>query len=346
MNDLTPVVSIIMPVRNEEVYIGVVLNNIFSQDYPSEKIEVIIVDGQSEDATLDIINNFKKRNPTYRIITLPNFQKIAPVGLNIALGHAKGEVIVRMDAHAEYPENYLTRLVEGLKKFDADNTGGVVETCPPNCKAKSKAIAFAMGHPAGVGNSYFRIGAPTPREVDTVPFGCFSRGVFDKVGLFDEELVRNQDDEFNGRMRAAGMRIVLLPDLKIKYFARESWKKLFRMFFQYGLFKPLVVRKLKSLPTWRQLIPPGFVLFLIIGSVFSFLSTLVCNLFLFFTGIYFLLLISVAIQGVFRYNVNTFFFVLVSLFLMHLAYGLGYLKGFYGILVGKKGFFKVRQTSR
>ncbi|WP_010663965.1 glycosyltransferase family 2 protein [Marinilabilia salmonicolor] len=341
-----PLLSIIMPVRNEAGYIEMVLNNIFAQNYPREKIEVIIVDGESDDQTLDIINTYNVRHLDLKIITISNRERIVPSGLNLAIGYASGEVIVRMDAHAEYPEDYLPRLVDGLKRYDADNVGGVVETIPPNPKSKSKAIAFAMGHPAGVGNSFFRIGASAPMEVDTVPFGCFFKSVFDKIGLFDEELVRNQDDEFNGRMRRSGMKIVLLPDLKIKYFARDSWHNLFRMFYQYGLFKPLVVKKLGLLPTWRQLIPPVFVLFLFWGGLLSFFFTLFSGLFLFFAGLYVIILSWVALQSAFRNNFGTFFYVIGALFLMHISYGLGYLKGILAVLVKKNVFFKIMQTSR
>jgi glycosyltransferase involved in cell wall biosynthesis len=345
-NSSLPPISLVMPVRNEASFIGVVLDNIFAQDYPKDKLEVIIADGLSDDDTVSIINDFQRLHPELKILTLSNLRKIVPVGLNIAINQAEYDVIVRMDAHAEYPDNYLSRLVNGLKSFNADNIGGIVETCSSTGKTKSSAIAFAMGHPIGVGNSYFRIGSSAPKQVDTVPFGCFSRSVFDQIGLFDEELVRNQDDEFNGRMQKAGMKIFLLPDLKIKYHARDSFCKLFKMFYQYGLFKPLVVHKLKHFPSWRQLMPPFFVFFLLIGSLLSMVVLSVFVVFLISLMFYVLALVGVALTYSFKNNIRLFPYICWSFFVMHFSYGIGYLQGAGAILLGRKKVFKLDGISR
>ena len=151
-----------------------------------------------------------------------------------------------------------------LEQSGADNVGGVCRTLPASDSAMAKAIAVGMSHPLGVGNSHFRIGCrPEDRWVDTVPFGCYRREVFDRIGLFDEELVRNQDDELNLRLIKHGGRILLSPRIVCKYFARDSLAKLWRMYYQYGYFKPLVVRKVGGVMTLRQLLPPLFVLGLI-----------------------------------------------------------------------------------
>ena len=187
--------------------------------------------------------------------------------MNLGIAAAGGSVIVRMDAHVEYPGRLHLRAGGPLERSGADNVGGVCQTLPAGDSAVAKAVAFGMSHPLGVGNSHFRIGTLEDRWVDTVPFGCYRREVFDRIGLFDEELVRNQDDEFNLRLIRHGGRILLSPRIVCKYFARDSLAKLWRMYYQYGYFKPLVVRKVGGVMTIRQLLPPLFVLSLIVTGL-------------------------------------------------------------------------------
>ena len=173
---------------------------------------------------------------------------------------ARGDVIVRMDAHVVYPPDYLALSVAALQQTGADNVGPVIVTRPADGHPVARAIAVALSHPFGVGNSHFRIGSRERRWVDTVPFGCFYRGVFDRVGMFDEELPRNQDDEFNHRLATHGGRVLLEPRLVAYYYARSSIRQVARMWYQYGYFKPLVARKVGRVMTWRQLVPACFVL--------------------------------------------------------------------------------------
>jgi len=167
-------------------------------------------------------------------------------------------VIVRMDAHVIYPASYLPILVRALLERGADNVGGVLETLPGADTPMARAIALGLSHRLGVGNSYFRVGVREPRWVDTVAFGCFRREAFERAGLFDEELVRNQDDEFNYRLIRRGGRVLLMPTARAYYLARTSLRQLWRMYFQYGYFKPLVARKVGRVMTLRQLVPGLF----------------------------------------------------------------------------------------
>jgi GT2 family glycosyltransferase len=157
-----------------------------------------------------------------------------------------------MDAHATCPPHYISTLVRYLHSSGADNVGGLCRTYPAN---EGGAVAAALSHPFGVGSSYFRIGTVAPRWVDTVPFGCYRRDVFDRIGTFDEELTRNQDDEFNMRLLRAGGKILLIPDVVCDYVARRSLRKLWAMMYQYGLFKPLVVRKIQGVLTLYHIVP-------------------------------------------------------------------------------------------
>jgi glycosyltransferase involved in cell wall biosynthesis len=246
-------VSIIIPCRNEVGYIEHCLDSILAGEYPVDHLQILVADGRSTDGTREILESYTRRHPA--VVLLDNPQGTTPSGLNAAIRAAGGSIVVRMDAHVLYPADYIRRLVDALHESGADNVGGVLETLPAEDTPIARAIALGMSHRFGVGNAHFRVGLTERREVDTVPFGCFRRDVFNRVGLFDEELIRNQDDEFNFRLIARGGRVLLLPDVSCRYFARPSLRQLSRMYYQYGYFKPLVVRKIGRVMTVRQLVP-------------------------------------------------------------------------------------------
>jgi glycosyltransferase involved in cell wall biosynthesis len=251
-----PFVSVIVPCRNEEQHIGRCLESILASDYPHERMELLVVDGMSNDRTRALVAWYATRHPVIRLLDNP--RRIAPSGLNVGIQAARGEVILRMDAHVIYTPSYLPILVHALLERGADNVGGVLETLPGADTPVARAIALGLAHRLGVGNSYFRVGTPEPRWVDTVAFGCFRREAFERAGLFDEELVRNQDDEFNFRLIRRGGRVLLMPTARAHYVARTSLRQLWRMYFQYGYFKPLVARKVGRVMTLRQLVPSLF----------------------------------------------------------------------------------------
>jgi len=254
---MTSRVSVVLPCRNESRYLGACLDSILAAGYPKEHLEILVIDGASTDDTVAIAREYAERHPQVRLLQNP--RRIVPTALNIGIRAATGDVIVRMDAHAIYPPEYLPRLVQALEEGDADNVGGCMMTLPADGTARAQAIAIALGHRFGVGNAHFRIGARAPRFVDTVPFGCYRRDLFSRMGLFDEDLVRNQDDEFNFRIQNRGGKVRLVPDIVCYYYARGSLRQLARMYFQYGAFKPLVARKVGRIMTLRQLVPAAFV---------------------------------------------------------------------------------------
>jgi glycosyltransferase involved in cell wall biosynthesis len=248
-----PRVSIIIPCRNEAGYIARCLDSILAGDYPLDQLEILVADGRSTDGTRELLTRYCAQHASVRL--LDNARGTTPAGLNVAIQASSGAVIIRMDAHVLYPPDYVSRLVRGLEETGADNVGGVLETVPADNTPMARAIALGMSHRFGVGNSHFRVGATERREVDTVPFGCFRREIFTRIGLFDEELIRNQDDEFNFRVITRGGRVLLLPEVSCRYFARRSLQQLARMYYQYGYFKPLVARKIGRIMTVRQLVP-------------------------------------------------------------------------------------------
>jgi glycosyltransferase involved in cell wall biosynthesis len=329
-------VSIIIPCRNEEAFIGKVLENIINQDYPTDFTEVFVVDGKSNDKTVELIKGYSEKHSF--IYYLENPQKIVPFALNKAIKKSTGEIIIRMDAHAVYPNDYISKLVDGLAEYKCENVGGVWITKPGSDSLKAKAIALATSHPFGIGNAYYRLSNQKPKEVDTVPFGCYNRKIFDKIGYFDEELIRNQDDEFNARLIKNGGKIYLLPQIQIIYFAREKLSKVSIMFYQYGLYKPLVNLKIGKPATLRQFAPLLLVIYLVITGGLSFISNFI--LVSFILGIIFYLFIcSFATVSIWIKNIKEsgLMFYLFLLFpIIHLSYGWGYLTGIFRFLIFKK----------
>jgi glycosyltransferase involved in cell wall biosynthesis len=263
----TPLVSVIVPCRNERGYIIACLESIRLNDYPADRLQVLVVDGRSDDGTRELLQQYV--DAWQRVRWLDNPARTAPAALNIGIQQAEGDVIMRMDAHCRYPRNYISVLVGWLKRSGADNVGAAWRTLPGAETPLARAIAVALAHPFGVGNAHFRLGITEPKWVDTVPFGCYRRSVFARVGLFDEELIRNQDDEFNQRLLRSGGRILLVPDATIDYFARDSIGKLARMYYQYGYFKPLAAKKVGHVGTLRQAVPAAFALCLIVVLLLS-----------------------------------------------------------------------------
>jgi glycosyltransferase involved in cell wall biosynthesis len=319
-----PRVSIVMPCRNEAAYIGPCLDSVLATDYPLDRLEVLVADGRSEDGTREIVERCAAQHPCVRLLDNP--ARITPAALNTAIRVATGDVIVRMDAHGVYPRDYVPRLVSALEETGADNVGGVVITLPAADTPTARAIALAFSHPLGVGNAYFRIGVAGPRWVDTVPFGCFRRELFDRVGLFDEEMVRNQDDEFNLRVIGLGGRILLLPDVVSRYYARRSLGAVGRMFHQYGYFKPLVVRKAERIMT-RQLVPPLFVSSLVVTAVLGIWVPAAWEVFAGIAGAYAVLLLTGAALAARKHGVRCAAALAAVFSVMHVSYGVGYLRG-------------------
>ena len=331
--------TIICPIYNEEKYIARCIESIMRQDYPKEDLEVLFVDGMSTDRTREIIASYLPQCPYLRVLDNP--QRIVPPAMNIGIREAKGEIIIRLDAHAIFPENYFSELVANLSSLDAENVGGVCRTLPVNDSPVCVGIANVLSSSFGMGNSYFRVGAKEVMQVDTVPFGCFHREIFDKIGYFDEELIRNQDDEFNGRIIKNGGKIFLLPHLVIDYYARDTIKKVYKMFYQYGLFKPLVNKKLGSPATIRQFFPLVFVLGLLLGPFTFFISRWFMVAYFAVILLYFGLATLFSLKD--SHNLKQVTIQDWIYFVVHFGYGWGYLVGLYKLLFKKSFAVKVNR---
>ena len=327
-------VSVIVPCRNEQKWIGPCLESIATNDYPKDRLEAFVVDGMSGDGTRAVVESFAARHSWIRLLDNP--RKITPTALNLGIAAARGSVIVRMDAHVEYPTDYISSLVRLLDQTGADNVGGVCQTRPGSGTAMARAVAVGLSHPLGVGNSYFRIGSAEPRWVDTVPFGCYRRDVFDRIGLFDEELVRNQDDELNLRLIRRGGRILLCPQVVSYYYARDSVRKLGRMYYQYGYFKPLVVRKVGGVMTVRQLGPPLFVAGLAAAAVLAPWSRPAAAALAGVLSLYVLTIALVAATAAARHGLGAALGLFLVFPAMHFGYGVGYLRGILDFVIRRK----------
>lgn len=325
------IVSVICPLYNEEKFIDGCVQSLLNQDYPQEELEILFVDGMSSDRTRTILARYVEQYSQVRLLDNPH--RTVPYALNIGIRNTSGSVVIRVDAHCTYPKNYISRLVAELKRLNADNVGGVWNTMPANDSAECMAIAIGSSHRFGVGGSAHKVGASTVEQVDTVPFGCYKREVFDRIGLFDEELTRNQDDEFNARLINNGGSIYIIPDVVIDYTARDSMAKMRKMYFQYGLFKPLVNKKLGSPATIRQFFPMLFVVGLVLGTILSFLSLWLFMTYAAILILYAALGLSVGISSMRKYKKPSLLWLMPYTFLnIHISYGTGYLKGIYNIL--------------
>jgi succinoglycan biosynthesis protein ExoA len=322
MRSHLPKVSVIIPVRNEGRYIARCLQSVVQQDYPPELLEILVIDGRSEDNTMEIVDAFRGQDPRIRLLDNP--RHIVSTAMNIGIRNTSGEVIIRVDGHCVLEPDYVRQCVRYLAQTRADNVGGLLRARGENYVGE--AIAIAMSSPFGVGDSKFHY-AEREQYVDTVYLGAFPRRVFGQVGLFDEELIHNQDYELNYRIRAAGGKIFLTPVIKSWYTARESLPQLCKQYFQYGFWKVAVLRKHPHSIRVRQAVPPTFVLTVIISGLLGLFSRPFADLFWGVLASYFVAALFFssysARKKAWKY-LPALSFIFAS---MHLSWGLGFLWG-------------------
>lgn len=318
--------SIICPILNEEKYIAQFLDSLLKQDYPKDELEILLVDGLSTDRTREIVAGYTAKYPFIRVIDNPD--KIVPYAMNRGIEAAKGDVIMRLDAHASYQPDYFSVLVKGLRRLNADNVGTVCKTDVLNKTPKTLAIREVLGNEFGVGNSTFRTGIDREQEVETVPFGCWRKEVFERYGKYDVRLVRNQDIELNKRIIRGGGKIYILPDTYCTYLARETWHALAKNNYGNGKWNILTVYYTKTLSSLslRHFIPLLFLLSLIVPLSLALIwwpFALISAASLFaYTG----LLSTVSLKLAVEKKLNIFY-LLITFFVLHLSYGWGSLVG-------------------
>lgn len=325
-NSLHPFVSIIMPIKNEERYIERSLRSVLAQNYPADSLEVLVVDGNSSDRTRELISYlvFMSKFP---VSLLDNPTGIVPKALNIGLHHAKGDVIIRVDGHCEIQHNYVQICVDQLLDQCVECVGGAISTIGETFMAKS--IALTMSTSFGVGNVAFRLNKGTTQLTDSVPFPAYPRRIFEQLGGFDEEMLCNEDDEFNYRILKNNGRILLINDLQTRYFSRGSLKSLWKQYFRYGLWKVRVMQKHPSQMRIRQFIPSIFVLTLIISAVFALVISWGWVIFAILIGIYFVAVLIASFKSVHDNNLRYLLMLPIVFLVLHISYGTGFLFGLF-----------------
>jgi succinoglycan biosynthesis protein ExoA len=314
-------ITVICPVYNEEAYIGQVLR--FYRDAAPADKELFVIDGGSSDRTCAIVLEWAAKDPNIHLIHNPD--RYVPHALNLAIEASSGDPVIRLDAHTEYDADYFEAILNCFNRTGADIVGG-----PMRAVGKTpfqRAVAYCTSTKLGVGDSEFH-DDQAEGEAESVYLGAWKRSVFEAAGMFDTDMVRNQDDEFHYRARSKGKRIYLDPKIRSSYFPRSNVKSLYKQYYQYGLFKPLVLKKVSSGMRIRHLIPAGFVLYW--GS----------------------LPVMLWLMGFYAFIPGGLYFLLVSYFFfsssapleekksywsiypaLHFSYGSGFLKGIWQFLL-------------
>jgi len=316
-----PYISILIPCYNEENYIKQCLDSLID-DFVLQNAEILVLDGMSTDRTRFVVERYIKNHKNISIKLLDNPKKYQSYGLNSAMGSARGEVIVRADAHTKYPKDYVKKCVELLVNIDAEGIGGVM-----TAKGKTrfqKLVALAMKHPVGVGDAKFHLGNYSG-YVDTVYLGTFWKGIFNKLGGFDPHTHPNEDAEFNLRILESGGKIYLDKSIKVEYFPRDSLKKLTKQYFNYGKGRSRTTLKHRRFTSPRQLAPIALVLGILASLI---LSVVISPVFLFFPASYVSSILIVSLLSFFKGEMRKFadVFLLSVIFMsMHISWGLGFL---------------------
>lgn len=317
-----PFVSILIPVRNESAHIEKVLQAVLGQDYPANLLEVYVMDGHSTDNTKILVADFQQRFANVYLIDNP--QRIVPAGMNLALVRARGDIIIRVDGHTIIAPDYVRQCVSAIQDSGADNAGGKMS--PVGRTPFGQAVVIATSSPFGIGNARFHY-SDQVEWVDTVYLGAWRREVFQRVGLFDEEMVRDQDDEFNYRLRASGGRILLDPRIRSTYTVRSTPRALWKQYFQYGYWKVRVLQKHPRQMSPRQFVPPLFVLALLLGLAGSAFSPPGRGFLALIVGLYLLADLAAALLTSARRGWKHLPRLPLVFAILHLSYGCGFLAG-------------------
>jgi glycosyltransferase involved in cell wall biosynthesis len=316
-----PLVSVIVPCYNEQSTIRLLLDALWAQTFPRPDMEVIIADGMSTDFTRQEISSFQSEHPALMIVVVDNPHKTIPAGLNRAIQSAQGEFIVRLDAHSKPYPDYVARCVNNLQQGLGENIGGVWEIKPGKKGWIAESIAVAAAHPLGVGDARYRIhGRAGP--VDTVPFGAYRKNLFELVGLYNTSLQTNEDYELNTRIRATGGTIWLDPEIRSVYYARSSLSALAHQYWRYGYWKAQMLRLYPRTIRWRQVLPPLFVLGIVVLGLLSIWLAPASWLLAAGAGLYGLALFAVGIQTAAKYKKLPYLLgVPLAIAVMHFSWG-------------------------
>ncbi len=324
-------ISVIVPCRNEEKFIRETIRRISEQEGAGNEFsyEVFIVDGMSNDRTCAIVEEEIVQRPHIRL--LRNREKVTPSAFNLGIRNASGRYICILGAHAEIANDYLLSCLRTMRRVDADNVGGPWKAVGRGYVGKAIALAF---------QSPFAVGGVRCHKldyegcVDTVWGGFYKREVFDRIGLFDEEFIRNQDDELNLRLVEGGGKIWQSPQIRYSYYCRESLKKLWLQYFQWGYWKVKGIMKHRKTASLRHLVPGAFVLSILALSLCSMVSGTARTMLAGILGLYALTTIGAAVMTCSRQKGNRRYLPIMPLIfaIYHVSYGWGFLRGIWDFI--------------
>lgn len=324
-------VSIVIPMRNESKHIKKCLDSLLDQDWIDSKIEIIVVDGESDDNSYEIVKKTLLNHSNFKILHNP--KKITPISLNIGVKAATGDVIIILGSHSYVAKDFISKNIHFLNTMEVDCVGGSIS--PIGDSYQGNAIALAMSSPIGVGNAFYRY-SKVQRLVDTVQFGAYKREVFNRIGYFDEELVRNQDFELNHRIVSTGGKILLAPQVNGYYIVRSTIIKLFKQYFDYGYWKTRVVSKEIGAFRLRYQIPPIFILTLLISGFLGIFISIIMNFFIFIIFLYSFLVTITSLRISMNSNFKYFPILPLAFISLHFGFGLGLITSWIKKILKKK----------
>ena len=333
--DDLPTISIIVPVRNEERYLNYCLDSIAKQTYPHELIEVLIVDGRSEDSTREIAKEFAAR-ADISVHILENSSGNTPCGLNIGYKNANGDIFIHFIGHATMPQDFIEKNVNNIKEMSADAVGGLIISSCLEDKVIPKGIGYALNSPFGLGGVTARTGTK-PGYIDNPSFAAYKRELFDKYGYIDERLTRNQDYEFNQRITSQGAKIFFTPEIKSFYFNRPDYGSLWREYLNAAKWRTFMVGRFTHALRKRHFVPPLFILTLVTLGILSYFVSWTFLGFLSILSLYLLFALGSSVLVGFKTGLKYIPAIFLSYLVIHIAYGLGFICGFLYFIVLRRG---------
>ena len=331
-----PLISIVIPCKNEIKFISNCLESILYGDYPLDKIEVLVVDGMSDDGTREILSDYFDNYDFIKIID--NFRKITPIAFNLGIKNSTGSIIVIMSSHATFAKDYLTKCIAYSEKYKIENVGGSWKVLPRDNSFIGKCIVTVFSSAFGVGNASYRIDTvDRPTWVDTVAYGCYRREVFNDIGFFNENLVRTQDMEFNNRLTKAGGRILLVPNAVIYYYSRTELKSFLIHNIKNGIWVILPFKYSSNPVSLRHLVPFAFTSGIIALSIASLFADILLLPLVLILLLYFSLSLLYSIKEAHSQKDWRLLFALpIIYFSLHFSYGLGSIIGLFRLFFIKK----------
>lgn len=330
--DTMPFVSVVLPVRNEAEFIEENLDRLLKQEYPADRFEIIIADGLSNDGTRELLEKIAAKD--HRVSVVDNPKQIAPTGMNILIEQSKGDIVLRMDGHAYVANDFIKQSVIALLRHQDSGVWAVGGPLVHVAKTPmGKAIGLAMSHPLGVGNAQHR----NPKFEglgEGTNFPAMYRWVFERIGKYDESLVRNQDDEFYFRIRQAGGKFFITPKIEYVYFVREKLGQLFRQYYQYSFWRIPVMLKHRQPTTLRQIVPSLFYIAMILGALTG-IAVSSWSIALALPVVYFTALTIVALRTVITHGPSIALRVPLAIMTMHAGYAWGMVHGWLCRFAGK-----------